>query len=151
MSTKKDAWLQFEELLGEFTYSCWIRSDINVIGHGTDRSVELILTKEIPGRQPPNNVDRHTTGKRSVHTMRELAEALTAACDFVEDVNPEWASQSVEAPIERSYPGFRWVRYGRPRQGEWYDNGTTLEEADSSWATASAADSDHLVHVYELA
>jgi hypothetical protein len=86
---KKDAWKQYYDLLKTFTRRTEVRSDIEVIAHATDRSVELILWDE---RKNDLSFTKYkTTGKRNVATLRELAKALNDACDFVEESNPEWA------------------------------------------------------------
>jgi hypothetical protein len=95
----KDAWLQLHELMEKFTEQWEVRRDINVTAWATHRTVELTLTREIPGMSAPNNKDWYSTGKRNVGTMRELAEAIIAACDYVEECNPMWASIS-DDPME---------------------------------------------------
>ena len=86
-----DAWKQYHDLLNQFTQTTEVRSDITVMGHACDRSVELVLEK--PSRTGTSKMDYLSTGKRNVGTMRELGEALLAACDFVEANNPVWASK----------------------------------------------------------
>lgn len=47
-------------------------------------------------------------------------------------------------PLNRA--GFRWLRFGWPRPGEWYDNGIQMEAADGSWRDCEG----HRVQVYEV-
>lgn len=87
-----DAWKQLHDLLGANTTSLDVRHDLSVTAHGCNRSVELNLayhTDDVGMRR------WHSTGERNVGTMRELAQALLDACDFVEQVNPTWAVNCV--------------------------------------------------------
>jgi hypothetical protein len=85
-----DAFKQYYNLLDKFTQEYEVRPDIEVHAYAWDRSVELVLLEKSPDRL---KLDRaHSTGKRNIATMRELAQALLDACDFVEQHNPEWAS-----------------------------------------------------------
>lgn len=91
----KDAWKQFQELLEKYTMRLKVRKDIEVVARATDRGVELILWSSThEGMMTKRSYQ--TTGPRNVVTMRELADALNAACDFVEDSNPEWAKHNRE-------------------------------------------------------
>lgn len=73
-----DAWLQLCNLLERFTQERMVRRDLIVTALATERKVRL--------RTDPSVTD-HNVG-----TMRELAEAILVACDFVDDSNPTWAS-----------------------------------------------------------
>ncbi len=91
--TDKDAWLQLSELTAQFTTEKRVRADIEVTALAHKRAVKLTLWAD---RNP--DVDSHytgstwrTTGPRNVSTMREVAQALLDACDFVDACNPEWA------------------------------------------------------------
>lgn len=93
-----DAWEQVHRLWEEYTKDWQVRPDLKVTALGTDRTVRLAV-----GRDPmysldphPNPVERQfAVTDRNVNTMRELAEALLAACDFVDAANPEWASRRI--------------------------------------------------------
>lgn len=86
----KDAWQQLYDLISEYTREWRPRDDLHVIAHATDRCVEFILWDQKP---PAGSLEmrRYRSTKRNVGTMRELAEAILDACDFVEESNPEWA------------------------------------------------------------
>lgn len=91
----KDAWLQHHELLKKFTIITDIRSDLRVKAHACDRSVELVLIQDNPnhdGRGFKGAKLYHSTGHRNVGTLRELANAILEACDFVDASNPKWAA-----------------------------------------------------------
>jgi hypothetical protein len=94
-----DAWKKEHKLLEKYTRSTEVRKDIEVIARGCARGVELILWDMPKG---PFDVKRNykSTGKRNVSTMRELAEALLEACDFVEKSNPEWAKH-LPSPVDQ--------------------------------------------------
>lgn len=87
-----DAWKQHLDLLDTFTQSAEVRKDLRVTAHATDRAVELIVYYPSTGKrfEMPRY---HTTGPRNVGTMRELANAILAACDFVDESNPTWAAR----------------------------------------------------------
>lgn len=93
-----DAWKQYDALLKKFTQIVDVRSNIQVIARATDRGVELVVSKEDYSKVNPITqiAPRKTytsTGSRNVSTMRELAQALMDACDFVDEANPIWASK----------------------------------------------------------
>lgn len=92
-----DAWKQHHDLLERFTRRFEPRNDLAVVAHACDRSVELSLGTPRNGRSLLR-YNWHST-KRNVRTMRELAEALLAACDFVEEMNPTWALHLTE-PVD---------------------------------------------------
>jgi NADPH-dependent 7-cyano-7-deazaguanine reductase QueF len=52
----------------------------------------LIETDYTKDRLDPRREQYHTT-QRNVTTMRELAAAILATCDFVEHCNPAWAER----------------------------------------------------------
>jgi hypothetical protein len=79
-----DAFRQYHDLLDKFTTVTEIRNDIIVHAYAWNRSVELEIFEN------PQNTAYSSTGKRNVGTMRELAQALNDACDFVEASNPKW-------------------------------------------------------------
>lgn len=93
-----DAWKQYDALLEKFTQAVDVRSNIRVIARATDRGVELVVSKEDWSKVNPMTriapMETSTsTGSRNVSTMRELAQALMDACDFVDEANPLWASK----------------------------------------------------------
>lgn len=96
-----DAWKQHHVLLEKFTREWDVRHDLSVTAHGCDRCVEIGLA--YPKRDASDKLEMvqwHTT-KRNVHTMRELATAIVAACDFVDESNPVWASHGLPlTPVE---------------------------------------------------
>ena len=53
------------------------------------------------------------------------------------DTNPHAAGEIV------AHRGFRWVREGQPKIGEWYDDGQTFEPASHNWKQTG-----HKVQVY---
>jgi len=89
-----DAWKQLYDLTNHYTETWKVRGDIKVTAHATHRGVELNIADE---SQIGLALKQWTsTGKRNVNTFRELADAINAACDFVEEENPEWASRSLD-------------------------------------------------------
>ena len=95
MSKTDDAWKQLHKLLEKFTRNWEVRKDIEVVARACDRGVELILWDHAGER-----ACQLSTGKRNVSTMRELAAALTAACDFVDASNPIWAGMATSWPAK---------------------------------------------------
>lgn len=90
--TEKDAWRQHDELLDRFTKEWEVRPDLVVTAYACDRSVQFSLIEIDPTKDRFDlQREHHHTTQRSVSTMQELAEALLAACDFVEESNPTWA------------------------------------------------------------
>lgn len=88
----KDAWEQFQDLRKKFTQEVEVRKDIVVTARALDRGVELRLRdKDWHDKGPVGH--SIATGPRNIKTMRELAQAILDACDFVESSNPEWASR----------------------------------------------------------
>lgn len=87
-----DAWKQHADLMERFTQRTEVRDNLIVTAHGTKRGVEVTLVETIPGAPELANKIYHSTGRRNVATMRQLAQALNDACDFVESVNPRWAA-----------------------------------------------------------
>ena len=102
-----DAWKQHYVLLEQFTREWDVRPDLGVTAHGCDRCVELSLA--YPKHDESNTLEMvqwHTT-KRNVSTMRELAAAIVAACDFVDESNPVWAEHhSPMLPLHSVCNGF---------------------------------------------
>lgn len=85
-----DAWKQMHDLREKFS-KCWkVRPDIEVQALACERGINLILW-ERGVREPLQMRSYRDTGIRNVSTMRELAQAINDACDFVEQSNPEWA------------------------------------------------------------
>lgn len=84
-----DAWQQYADLHERFTLANEVRPDLRVVALACQRGVRLELAEF---REDGERV-WSTSGKRNVATMRELAAALIAACDFVDAANPEWAAR----------------------------------------------------------
>ena len=102
-----DAWKQQDDLLRRFTKEWKVRADLRVTAHATERGVELEVGElredyrgslDIRGR-----FIWHSTDKRNVSTMRELANTLLAACDFVDESNPKWASHGCNLDTPDSF------------------------------------------------
>ena len=91
-----DAWKQMQDLVDRYSQDWEVRRDIRVVALACERGVRL----EIAAGPPDDLGMRHwaDTGKRNVSTMRELAQALLDACDFVDEANPTWASHATWAP-----------------------------------------------------
>lgn len=88
-----DAWQQLDDLQEKYTREVDVRHDLLVTALGLERGVKLTLM-ETNYNKAPLDKDRyryHST-QRNVSTMRELAQALLDACDFVDQSNPVWAS-----------------------------------------------------------
>lgn len=98
--TSKDAWKLKSELEESFTLTLKPRGDLKAEGFGTDRCVKLTLRKENPSYGPPT----YLSTTRNVSTMRELAAAIIEACDYVDSVNPTWASHDFSGPITFTEP-----------------------------------------------
>lgn len=96
-SAEKDAWLQEHELHERFSKEWSVRPDLEVTALACGRAVRFTLIESDPSvdRLDKRHKEYHST-TRSVATMRELAEALLAACDFVEHSNPRWAERIPE-------------------------------------------------------
>lgn len=95
----KDAWHQLHVLLGRYTKEWKPRPDLRVTAHATDRNVEVEIGDRRENYSGPLDIRGrhiwHSAGNRSVGTMRELAACIVAACDFVDESNPEWASHGI--------------------------------------------------------
>lgn len=90
-----DAWKQHDDLIRKYTDRTKIRPDIEVVARAVDRGVEVRIGRRNPQATSSYDFPQYlwqSTGKRNVSTMRELAAAITAACDFVDESNPTWAS-----------------------------------------------------------
>jgi hypothetical protein len=85
-----DAWRKYDNLVNELSTYTEVRGDIHIHAIAYNRGVELIVFSG-----PVADMKRkwQSTGKRNVSTMRELAQALNDACDFVESNNPKWAGK----------------------------------------------------------
>lgn len=89
-----DAWKKYLDVINEFTEEYVVReNDIEVTAFGWDRGVEVTLYEKIDKSKFGREYASISTGRRSVATMREFAVAILDACDFVDEVNPGWASQ----------------------------------------------------------
>lgn len=92
-----DAWKKADAVRRLNTKTWELRADIRVDAKATERGVELTLYKDMPGTTGgPLNRTWINTGARNIDTMRELAQAILEACDFVEERNPAWASKTQE-------------------------------------------------------
>jgi hypothetical protein len=101
-----DAWKQMHDLQDRYTREWEVRSDLEVTALGTERSVRLRVGDWSFNKMKAFTPEPQITD-RNVGTMRELAAALNAACDFVEQANPKWAglqtpsaSLDIEAPSD---------------------------------------------------
>ena len=81
---ENDAWYVHRKLLELYTKTFKPRNDITVVARGCHRSVELEL-------------DSFLGRSHNIGTMRELAQALIDACDFVEASNPKWTEMGANA------------------------------------------------------
>jgi hypothetical protein len=86
-SEELDAWEQYHNLVDGLIEEYEVRKDIEVRALAHKRAVELTLYSD----NKPLMRTWQSTGPRNVSTMRELANALNAACDYVEEKNPSWA------------------------------------------------------------
>lgn len=84
-----DAWKQYIDIVDKFTSKHVVRSDLHVYGLAHERVVRFCLRYKDLGDYRMG-LWHETT--RNVKTMRELAQALLDACDFVDAQNPGWAS-----------------------------------------------------------
>lgn len=92
-----DAWKKADAVRRLNTKTWEIRADIRIAARATDRGVELTLIQE---DKSGFGIPRfHSTGPRNISTMREVAEALLEACDFVEEKNPTWADKSSQKKL----------------------------------------------------
>lgn len=92
----KDAWEQHHDLVERYTKEWEPRPDLRVDAYGLDRSVRVSVGNLRDSQSPLSKLGRydwHSSGQRNVSTMRELAESILAACDFVEGCNPQWAAR----------------------------------------------------------
>jgi hypothetical protein len=95
----KDAWKQEHDLHEKFTKEWDVRPDLSVVALACDRTVRFDLRYSDDG---PLKMGRWHSTQRNVGTMRELANALLDACDFVEASNPKWTARKGEPDaIER--------------------------------------------------
>lgn len=91
---EQDAWKQYNDLIEKYTTRTDVRTDLVVYALAYDRGVEVRvgeLNPNWPGGSDPYRFNWSSTGRRNVDTMRELAQAILDACDFVDESNPEWA------------------------------------------------------------
>lgn len=92
-----DAYQQKSELYKKYSKDWNVRQDLAVRANGTDRSVTLRVgyiedsPKFLGSGNTPKGKDGRAIITRNVITMRELAQAILDACDFVDGVNPKWA------------------------------------------------------------
>lgn len=68
-----DAWQQLHDLQEKFIMEWEVRSDMDVVADGLERSITI-------------NGERHNVG-----TIRDYIAVLSLACDKVNEWNPEWA------------------------------------------------------------
>jgi hypothetical protein len=105
MSKKDDAWKRVADLHDKFTKQWKVRSDLRVTALAHERTVRFELGDRKNLRGSIDVPIWHDT-QRNVSTMRELANALLQACDFVDKHNPEWAGRrtSVTKPVKLPKP-----------------------------------------------
>lgn len=94
----KDAWAQLDDLLKQYTKRWEVRPDLAVLAHATKYCVELRMgePRNNDHDDPLSKIGRyrwHVTN-RNVGTMKELAQALLKACEFVEESNQKWAGRA---------------------------------------------------------
>lgn len=96
-----DAWKKSDAVRRLNTKTWELRADIRVDAMGTERGVRLTLSEDIPGRTGMGVGSKRyiDTGARNISTMRELAQAILDACDFVEEKNPTWANKSSQEKL----------------------------------------------------
>jgi len=70
----QDAWKQLHDLQEKFIMEWEVRSDMDVVADGLERSITI-------------NGERHNVG-----TVRDYIAVLTLACNKVDEWNHEWAS-----------------------------------------------------------
>ncbi len=93
-----DAWKQAFDLNKRFTQTWEVRSDLEVTALGTKRNVRLRVgdwSFNAMKQDPRDYTAEPQITDRNVSTMRELANAILAACDFVDQANPKWAGNPV--------------------------------------------------------
>lgn len=90
-----DAWQKLDAIHRLNTKTWEIRAGIRITGEATERGVRITLIEDVPGavRFGVGSKRYQDTGPRNVSTMREVAQAILDACDFVEAKNPEWAKK----------------------------------------------------------
>lgn len=87
-----DAWKQLDDLEEKYTKEVEVRPDLVVTALGLERGVMFTLLETDHDYDTLDKRHyRHHSTQRNVSTMRELAQALLDACDFVEQANPKWA------------------------------------------------------------
>jgi hypothetical protein len=87
-----DAWKQWNDIY-DAHYEEWeVRADLKVEALGVERAVRLSLGERRNDDHPVYKW-KWKRVQRNVSTMRELAEAILAACDSVERSNPIWAKK----------------------------------------------------------
>lgn len=86
-----DAWEQVHNIWQEFCQTWEVRPYLLIDALGPDRHVQLRVGKRRDD-DALGGAWRYTSTTHNVGTMRELALALWAACDFVDAANPKWAS-----------------------------------------------------------
>jgi hypothetical protein len=81
-------------LVERFTTETEVRSDIVVQAQACERAIKVTLIEADYSKGPLDKGRRqyHSTGLRNVSTMRDLAQAILDACDFVDASNPAWSS-----------------------------------------------------------
>lgn len=91
-----DAWEQLYDLQKKYTKEVEVRHDLLVVALGLERAVMLTLVETDHDKDAlDKRRHRYHSTQRNVSTMRELAQALLDACDFVDQSNPVWAGLDV--------------------------------------------------------
>ena len=99
---ENDAWFQKDQLLKRTTKKIEVRSDLIVTAVASDRRVDLTIVKEVLSKDFAPKNKSYTVRQANTATMRELAQAIIDACDFVEDQNPEWSKGMRERRAEEA-------------------------------------------------
>lgn len=90
----KDAWKQKHDLLDKYTITTDVRNDLRVMALACDRNVVVAIAKVdyTKATFEKGYLAWQSSGPRNVSTMREFANAILEACDFVDASNPTWAA-----------------------------------------------------------
>lgn len=103
---KDDAWKKLFDLWEENGKTFEVRDDLVVQALGPDRSVRLTMYEHTTPGDEHDFKRRYIATDRNISTMRELAQALLDACDFVEACNPHWTEVGrATREIEKEFHG----------------------------------------------
>lgn len=92
-----DAWKAVADLWRQHSKRWEVRHDLTVDALGPNRNVRIGIGTGRPHPKFSNGPDdplmeEFTYTTRNIGTMREFADCIHAACDAVEESNPDWAS-----------------------------------------------------------